>query len=66
MKLKVVKAFIDKTANVTRNIGDTFEVNAKRGSELLAHELNLVELIEEKAGESEKAKPVKKARKTNK
>ena len=45
MKLEVLKQFNDAVAGKLRNVGETFEVDAKRGEQLLAHELNLVKEV---------------------
>lgn len=48
MKLKVLKAFHDKNTDELYEVGKEIEVDAKRGKELLAHSLSLVEEIKEK------------------
>lgn len=48
MKLKVLKAFHDKNTDELYEVGKELEVDAKRGKELLAHSLSLVEEIKEK------------------
>lgn len=47
MKLKVIKVFFDKAAAKLREVGEVFDADAERAAELLAHELHLVEQVDE-------------------
>lgn len=48
MKLRVLNAFHDKNTDELYEVGKELEVDNKRGKELLAHPLSLVEALEEK------------------
>lgn len=54
MKLKAIKVYFDKVADKLREVGEVFDADAERGAELLAHELHLVEQVDE----PEAAEPV--------
>lgn len=52
MKLKILKKFSDKNTGELYTPGSIIEVANKRGEELLAHPLELVEKIEEPKDET--------------
>lgn len=55
IKLRVLKRFTDKNTSELYLEDMIIEVNAKRGAELLAHPLELVEEIKEEKSESSKS-----------
>ena len=62
MKLKVLKSFTDKYTDKAYTSGMEIEVKDKRGEELLAHPLELVEKIEEPVADTETETKAKKTR----
>lgn len=63
MKLKVLKRFTDKNTSELYLEGMIIEVNAKRGAELLAHPLELVEEVIEESSTKEVKTTSKKSKK---
>lgn len=55
MKLKVLKAFRDKTNGEMKKVDEVIEVSEERGQELLAHPLKLVSEVKEKKPRKKKA-----------
>ena len=51
MKLKVLKVFSDKYTNELYKVNDVLEVSEERAKEILNHQLELVEKIEETNGD---------------
>lgn len=49
MKLEVLKCFEDAVENKMREVGETFDADAKRAKELLAHPMQLVKKAESSA-----------------
>lgn len=47
MKLKVLKNFWDKNTGEPRKVGDIIDVSKERAEELLKHQLELVEIVDE-------------------
>ena len=62
MKLKVERQFKDKNTDEMHKVDDVFEVDDKRGKELLSDNRNLVTLIKEDAEKAEKPKATSKAK----
>lgn len=55
MKLKVLRAFRDKTNGEMKEVDEVIEVSEERGQELLAHPLKLVSEVKEKKPRKKKS-----------